>query len=185
MFPVRATSRYDAGSRVQDTGYTRGQWRMRSTHAPPYHRISPLNPWHLVSSYFFVSILSMSTEDSASSQAGSSAPSAEVLKDSDRELLQEVASLPTAASQGPRDGDRTHGELAPHLCYYSLLLVGLLWWREIGGTAATGLKLTFFTACPDLSCPCRHVYSSIYVLLVARFAVLLAPGMRASFKCEP
>ena len=82
---------------------------------------------------FFVSILSMSTEDSASSQAGSSAPSAEVLKDSDRELLQEVASLPTAASQGPRDGDRTHGELAPHLCYYSLLLVGLLWWREIGG----------------------------------------------------
>ena len=79
----------------------------------------------------------MTTEDSASTQAGSSAPSAEALKalvkDSVRELLQEVPSLLSAASRGPRDGDRTHGELGLLLCSYSWLLVGLYWWREIGG----------------------------------------------------
>ena len=50
------------------------------------------------------------------------------------------------------------------------------------------LEINFFlqwASSPDLSFPCRHVFSSIYALLVARFAVLPAPGMRASFKCEP
>ena len=85
----------------------------------------------------FLSAVNMTTEDSASTQAGSSAPSAEALKalvkDSVRELLQEVPSLLSAASRGPRDGDRTHGELGLLLCSYSWLLVGLHWWREIGG----------------------------------------------------
>ena len=49
----------------------------------------------------------------------------------------------------------------------------------------TFLQLAQWASSPDLSCPCRHVCSSIYALLVARFAVLPAPGMWASFKCEP